>query len=48
MELYILDKKNLDILSESNVSDYSINMDEETNGVSEFTLLNIERATTLF
>ena len=44
MELYILDKKNLDILSESNVSDYSINMDEETNGVSEFTLLNIESA----
>jgi len=44
MELYILDKQKLNILSVSNVSDYNINMDEETNGVSEFTLLNIESA----
>lgn len=44
MELYILDKYNLDILTMSNVSDYSINMDEETNGVSEFSILNVESA----
>lgn len=44
MELYILDQKDLHILSVSSVSRYNINMDEETNGVSEFTLLNIQSA----
>lgn len=44
MELYILDQKDLHILSISNVSEYNINMDEETNGVSEFTLLNVQSA----
>ena len=44
MELYILDQKDLHILSVSNVSEYNINMDEETNGVSEFTLLNVQSA----
>ncbi len=44
MELYILDKQTLEILSVSNVGEYNINLDEETNGVSEFTLLNVTSA----
>lgn len=38
MELYIIDNKTLDILSVCNVCEYNLNLDEETNGVSEFVL----------
>ena len=39
MELYILSKKDLSILSINKVIDYQINVDEETNAKSTFTLL---------
>lgn len=38
MELYVVDNKTLDIMSVCNVCDYSLNLDEETNGISEFVL----------
>lgn len=38
MELYIVNNKTLNILSVCNVCDYNLNLDEETNGISEFTL----------
>jgi len=38
MELYILDSRTLEILSVNNVSEYNLNLDEETNGISEFVL----------
>lgn len=38
MELYVIDSRTLDILSVCNVCDYNLNLDEETNGVSEFIL----------
>lgn len=38
MELYVVDNKTLDILSVCNICDYSLNLDEETNGISEFVL----------
>ena len=44
MELYILDNRTFEVISVSAVSQYNINMDEETNGVSEFTILNVESA----
>lgn len=44
MELYIIDKHTLKTLSMCNISNYNINLDEETNGVSEFTVLNIDSA----
>ena len=39
MEIYILSKKDLSILSICKVSDYQINLDEETNAKSTFTLI---------
>ena len=39
MELYILSKKDLSILSICKVCDYQINLDEETNAKSTFTLM---------
>lgn len=39
MELYILSKQDLSILSTCKVSDYQINLDEETNAKSTFTLM---------
>lgn len=39
MELYILSKKDLSILSICKASDYQINLDEETNAKSTFTLI---------
>ena len=42
MELYILSKQNLKILSICKVSDYQINLDEETNAKSTFTLMKTE------
>lgn len=39
MELYILSKQNLSILSICKLSDYQINLDEETNAKSTFTLM---------
>ena len=36
MELYVIDNKTLDIMSVCNVCDYNLNLDEETNGISEF------------
>lgn len=39
MELYILSKQDLSILSICKVSDYQINLDEETNAKSTFTLM---------
>lgn len=44
MELYIVDNKTLDILSVCQPCDYSINLDEETNGVSEFVLPSLNNA----
>ena len=44
MELYIVDNKTLDILSVCNVCDYNLNLDEETNGVSEFILPSLNNA----
>jgi hypothetical protein len=40
MELYVVDNKTLDIISVCNVCDYNLNLDEETNGISEFVLPN--------
>lgn len=42
MELYTLSKQNLSILSICKVSDYQINLDEETNAKSTFTLMKTE------
>ncbi len=42
MELYILSKKDLSILSICKVSDYQINLDEETNAKSTFTLIKTD------
>jgi len=42
MELYILSKEDLRILSICKVSDYQINLDEETNAKSTFTLIKTE------
>ena len=39
MELYVLSKQNLSILSICKVADYQINLDEETNAKSTFTLI---------
>ena len=39
MELYILSKQDLSILSICKVADYQINLDEETNAKSTFTLI---------
>ena len=39
MELYILSKEDLSIQSVSKLADYQINLDEETNGKSIFTLV---------
>lgn len=39
MEIYILDKKNLETLSVEKLSTYEINVDEETNSKSVFTLV---------
>ena len=41
MELYVVDNKTLDIISVCNVCDYNLNLDEETNGISEFVLPNL-------
>lgn len=41
MELYVVDNKTLDIMSVCNVCDYNLNLDEETNGISEFVLPNL-------
>ena len=42
MELYILSKQDLSILSIGKVSDYQINLDEETNAKSTFILMKTE------
>lgn len=42
MELYILSKQDLSILSICKVADYQINLDEETNAKSTFTLAKTE------
>lgn len=42
MELYILSKNDLSILSICKVSDYQINLDEETNAKSTFTLIKTD------
>lgn len=42
MELYILSKQDLSILSICKLSDYQINLDEETNAKSTFTLMKTE------
>lgn len=42
MELYILSRQDLSILSISKVSSYEINLDEETNAKSVFTLMNAQ------
>lgn len=42
MELYILSKQDLSILSICKISDYQINLDEETNAKSTFTLMKTE------
>lgn len=42
MELYILSRQDLSILSVSKVSNYEINLDEETNAKSVFTLINTQ------
>lgn len=44
MELYILDNRTLETLSVNNVSEYNLNLDEETNGISEFVLPNLSSA----
>ena len=41
MELYVLSKQNLSILSICKLSDYQINLDEETNAKSTFTLMKM-------
>ena len=42
MEIYILSKEDLKILSITKTSEYEINMDEETNGKSTFNLIKSE------
>ena len=42
MELYILSKQDLSILSICKLSDYQINLDEETNAKSTFTLMKTD------
>ena len=42
MELYILSRKDLNILSICKIIDYEINLDEETNAKSTFTLLKTD------
>lgn len=42
MELYILSKKDLSILSICKASEYQINLDEETNAKSTFTLIKTD------
>lgn len=42
MELYILSKQDLSIQSICKISDYQINLDEETNAKSTFTLMKAE------
>ena len=42
MELYVLSKQDLSILSIAKVADYQINLDEETNAKSTFTLMKTE------
>ena len=42
MEIYILSKEDLSILSITKLIDYQINLDEETNAVSNFTLLKTD------
>lgn len=44
MELYILDNRTLEILSVNKISEYNLNLDEETNGISEFILPNLSSA----
>lgn len=41
MELYILSKEDLSILSVCKLADYEINLDEETNAKSTFTLMKV-------
>lgn len=43
MELYVVDNKTLDIMSVCNVCDYNLNLDEETNGISEFVLPDLNK-----
>lgn len=43
MELYVVDNKTLDIMSACNVCDYNLNLDEETNGISEFVLPDLNK-----
>ena len=42
MELYILSKQDLSILSICKVSNYQINLDEETNAKSTFEIMKTE------
>lgn len=42
MELYILSKEDLSILSVCKIADYEINLDEETNAKSTFTLMKTD------
>jgi len=42
MELYVLSKQDLSILSVSKLADYQINLDEETNAKSSFTLIKTD------
>ena len=44
MEIYILDNKNLNILSVCRPCKYNLNLDEETNGKSEIVLPNLNYA----
>ena len=45
MELYILSKQDLRILSICKVIDYEINLDEETNAKSTFSIMKTEGLT---
>lgn len=42
MELYVVDNKTLDIISVCNVCNYNLSLDEETNGISEFVLPDLD------
>ena len=44
MEIYILDNKNLNILSVCRPCNYNLNLDEETNGKSEIVLPSLNFA----
>lgn len=44
MELYILDNKNLNVLSVCRPCDYNLNLDEETNGKTELVLPSLNSA----